>query len=52
MDKKSQIQRMGKGIFMMLAIGTLPIVFMNPVQYLFGLIVCGVLAFALASVLT
>ena len=42
---------MGKGLFMMLAIGTLPILFMNPGQYLLGLVVCGGIAFGLAVVL-
>ena len=42
---------MGRGIFSMLAIGTLPILFINPGQYLFGLVVCGGIAYGLALVL-
>lgn len=42
---------MGRGVFSMLAIGTLPILFMNPLQYLFGLVVCGAIAYGLAVVL-
>ncbi len=42
---------MGRGISTMLAIGTLPILFTNPVQYLFGLVVCGGIAFGLANIL-
>ena len=51
MDRKKRINKMGKGVFMMLAIGTLPILFMNPGQYLFGLVVCGGLAFGMAHAL-
>jgi hypothetical protein len=50
-DRKKQINRVGKGIFAMLAIGAVPILFMNPLQYLFGLVVCGGLAFGLAHAL-
>lgn len=42
---------MGRGIFGMLAIGTLPIFFINPGQYLFGLLVCGGISCGLAWVL-
>jgi hypothetical protein len=42
---------MRRGIFFMLAIGTLPSLFINPAQYVFGLIVCGGLASGLAWVL-
>ncbi len=48
MDKQ---KRMTRGIFVMLAIGTLPSLFINPGQYFFGLLVCGVLASGLAWVL-
>ena len=44
-------RRMRRGIFIMLAIGTLPSLFMNPAHYLFGLLVCGTLASGLAWVL-
>ena len=44
-------KRMRRGIFVMLAIGTLPSLFMNPGQYFFGLLVCGGLATGLAWVL-
>jgi hypothetical protein len=50
-NRKQRINKMGKGVFMILAIGTLPIVFMNPGQYLFGLVVCSGLAFGLAHAL-
>lgn len=42
---------MGRGVFMMLAMGTLPILFMNPGQYFLGLVVCGGISFGLATVL-
>lgn len=51
MDRKKRINRLGKGVFILLAIGTLPILFMNPGQYLFGLVVCAGIAFGLANVL-
>jgi hypothetical protein len=44
-------KRMTRGIFVMLAIGTLPSLFINPGQYFFGLLVCGGLASGLAWVL-
>jgi hypothetical protein len=44
-------KRMRRGIFILLAIGTLPSLFMNPAQYLFGLFVCGGIASGLAWVL-
>jgi hypothetical protein len=50
-DRTKRVKCMGRGVFMMLAIGTLPILFMNPGQYVFGLIVCGGISFGLASVL-
>ncbi|WP_153304897.1 hypothetical protein [Desulfocapsa sulfexigens] len=50
-DRKKRINSMGRGVFGMLAIGTLPILFMNPGQYFFGLIVCGGLSFGLAHTL-
>jgi len=50
-DRKERMVRMGRGIFGMLAIGTLPILFMNPLQYLFGLLVCGIIGFGLAWVM-
>ncbi len=51
MDRK-KVKRMGWGIFIMLAIGTLPVVFMNPIQYFCGLVVCCGLSFVLAIALT
>ncbi len=51
---KSQAEkhkRMRRGIFVMLAIGTLPSLFINPGQYFFGLLVCAGLASGLAWVL-
>ena len=51
LDQKKRVNYMGRGIFGLLAIGTLPILFINPLQYLFGLLVCGILAFGLAWVL-
>ena len=42
---------MGRGIFTLLAIGILPILFMNPWQFFFGLVVCCGIAFGLAWVL-
>ena len=50
-DRNERINCMGRGVFVMLAIGTLPILFMNPGQYLFGLVVCGGLSFGLAHAL-
>lgn len=44
-------KRMRRGIFILLAIGTSPSLFINPGQYLFGLLVCGGLASGLAWVL-
>ena len=44
-------KRMQRGIFVMLAIGTLPSLFIDPGQYFFGLLVCGGLATGLAWVL-
>jgi len=51
MDQKSKVLKMGRGIFMLLAIGTLPILFMNPLQYLSALVICGGISFGLAFVL-
>jgi len=51
MDQKDKIVRMGRGIFSMLAIGTLPILFMDPLQYVSALIICGGISFGLAFVL-
>jgi len=51
MDQKHKIVKMGRGIFFMLAIGTLPILFMNPLQYISALFICGGIAFGLAFVL-
>ena len=48
MNKQKRLRR---GIFMMLAIGTLPSLFMNPAHYFFGLLVCEGLAAGLAWVL-
>ncbi len=47
-EGKKRVIDMGRGIFTMLAIGTLPILLMNPAQYLFGLLVCFGIAFGLA----
>jgi hypothetical protein len=51
MGQKAKTFKMGRGIFSMLAVGTLPILFMNPLQYCFALIVCGGISFGLAFVL-
>lgn len=51
MDYKQRVMRMSRGIFILLSIGTLPILFINPAQYLFGLLICGGLAFGLANIL-
>lgn len=51
MDQKNKIIKMSRGIFAMLAIGTIPVLFMNPLQYLFALIISGVIAVGLAFVL-
>lgn len=51
LNRKKQVKRMGRGIFGMLAIGILPVLFMNPLQYVLGLLVCGGLAWGLAWVL-
>ena len=51
MDQKRKIIKMSRGIFSMLAVGTLPVFFMNPLQYLFALIVSAILAIGLAFVL-
>ncbi len=51
MDQKKKIISMGRGIFFMLAIGTLPVLFMNPLQYVSGLCLCATIAFGLAIVL-
>jgi len=51
MDQNAKTFKMGRGIFSILAIGTLPILFMNPLQYCFALIVCGGISFGLAFVL-
>jgi hypothetical protein len=51
MDQKDKVVKMGRGIFSLLAIGTLPILFMNPLQYISALIICGGISFGLAVVL-
>jgi hypothetical protein len=47
-EEKKRVIDMGRGIFTILAFGTLPILFMNPAQYFFGLLVCFGIAFGLA----
>jgi hypothetical protein len=51
MNQKSKILKMGRGIFLLLSIGTLPILFMNPLQYLSALFICLGISFGLAFVL-
>ncbi len=51
MAEKDKIMTMGRGIFSMLAVGTLPVLFMNPLQYVGGLLICGGISFGLAFVL-
>jgi hypothetical protein len=51
METRQRISRMSRGLFIFLAIGTLPILFMNPAQYAFGLVVCGTLSLGLANIL-
>ena len=51
MTEKEKVINMGRGIFSMLAVGTLPVLFMNPLQYVGGLLICGGISFALAVVL-
>ena len=46
-----KIITMGRGIFFMLAVGILPVLFMNPLQYVTGLCFCAAIAFGLAFVL-
>ncbi|MBU0962036.1 MAG: hypothetical protein KKD01_09885 [Proteobacteria bacterium] len=50
-DQKKRVISMGRGIFILLAVGILPILFMNPGQFFFGLVVCYGIAFGLAWVL-
>jgi len=49
--QKKKIFCIGRGIFSMLAAGTIPILFMNPLQYIAGLFVCGTISFGLAFAL-
>ena len=48
-DKQKRLRR---GIFILLAVGTLPSLFMNPAHYFFGLLVCGGIATGMAWVLS
>ncbi len=51
MGHKNKVITMGRGIFYLLAVGTLPVLFMNPLQYVAGLFMCGMISFGLAFVL-
>ncbi len=50
--KNKEVVRVGRGIFIMLAIGTLPTLFSNPTQYIIGLVICAGIAFGLAKIIT
>jgi hypothetical protein len=50
-DQKTRVVSMGRGLFTLLAIGILPVLFMNPGQFLIGLVFCYAIAFGLAWVL-
>ena len=51
MAERKKSAAMARGIFAMLAIGTVPSLFSNPIHYFLGLLICAGIAFALARLL-